>query len=268
MSWDRRRTVKGAARLADRLRRPRPGIVILIYHRIGAGMGGQMDLPVADFDRQMAWLAGSHRVIDLDTAAAELTAGGTVEPGVVVTFDDGTPDWVDHALPVLQRHGVPATFYVATGFVENRRAWPDGCPPITWAALGELASSPLVTIGSHTHTHALLDRVDVAVARVELDRSRDLLGERLGVHPCHFAYPKAIPATGAVAAEVVSRFATATIAGTRANTAGADVHLLHRSPIQSSDSPDDVEAKVAGGMWLEDDLRRLAGRVRHRRATS
>lgn len=227
-----------------------------------------MNLSVEEFDRQMAWLARFHRIVDLETAAGELRDAGHVEPGVVVTFDDGTPDWVDHALPVLDRHGVPATFYVATGFVEDQRAWPDGCPPVTWAGLAELASSPLVTIGSHTHTHALLDRVDVSVARDELDRSRDLLGERLGTEARHFAYPKAIPATGAVHAKVVARFRTATVAGTRANHAGADLHLLRRSPIQASDTARDVEAKVAGGMRLEDDLRRLAGRVRHRRAAT
>ena len=39
-----RTVLKGAAATADTLRPPVQGITILIYHRVGAGNGGQMDL--------------------------------------------------------------------------------------------------------------------------------------------------------------------------------------------------------------------------------
>jgi peptidoglycan/xylan/chitin deacetylase (PgdA/CDA1 family) len=38
---------------------------------------------------------------------------------VIVSFDDGDADNHDAALPVLRAHGLPATFFVATGFVDR-----------------------------------------------------------------------------------------------------------------------------------------------------
>lgn len=262
-----RTAVKHGAALWDRVRPGSPGIVILIYHRVGAGRGGQMDLDPREFRDQMASLAATRRVIDLDTAALELASGGPVEPGVVVTFDDGTTDWVDHAMPALADADVPATFYVATDFVEAGRPMPDGCPPISWAGLAELQSTGLAAIGSHTHTHALLDRIQPAAAAAELDRSIELIGERLGSPPRHFAYPKALVASAEVEPLVRERFVTATVARTRPNVAGADLHRLTRSPIQPTDGERFFLAKAGGGMHLEDDARDALNRLRYRGAT-
>jgi peptidoglycan/xylan/chitin deacetylase (PgdA/CDA1 family) len=264
---DRRSLVKDLAGALDRVRRPHAGIVVLIYHRVGADRGGQMNLAVSEFDCQVGWLAAHRRVLSLDQAADELSTGGPVEPGVVITFDDGTPDWAEGAIDVLARHQVPATMYVATRFVEEGAALPDGCPPISWQGLADVVATGLVSIGSHTHSHVLLDRTDASAAIDELDRSRGLIQDRLGVAATHFAYPKALPATGATEAAVRERFRTATLAGTRANRAGADLHRLARSPIQSSDLARHFEAKVDGGLALEDDVRTLANRVRQRSAT-
>ena len=258
-----RNSVKTAAAGADLLR-PRHGIVVLIYHRVGAGTGGQMDLDPGVFDRQLDWLCERSRVISLDDALAELSAPGPVLPGVVLTFDDGTDDWVDHVLPRLERRGVPATFYVSTRFVEDGVAFPGDGRPTTWAALAEMASSDLVTIGSHTHHHLLLDRLGPTAVEDELDRSIDLLGSRLGLAAEHFAYPKAVAGSATAEAAVRDRFRSAALAGTRPNTAGADPHRLARSPVQRSDGMAWFRRKALGGMGLEDDLRRAANRLRYR----
>jgi peptidoglycan/xylan/chitin deacetylase (PgdA/CDA1 family) len=41
------------------------------------------------------------------------------KPFCAVTADDGYRDNIDHALPVLRRHGAPLTLFVATGFAER-----------------------------------------------------------------------------------------------------------------------------------------------------
>lgn len=269
-----RSAIRGAAAAADRVAPPPLGITILIYHRVGAGQGGQMDLDPTAFDAQLRWLAEHRRVLTLDAAVDELAASGEeraaasgedpVRPGVVLTFDDGTTDWVHNVLPALERHDVPATFYVATSFVDERITFPGGGEPLDWAGVGELAASPLVTIGSHTHRHLLLDRLDPAEVADELDRSIDLLGDRVGVVPEHFAYPKALAGSPAADAEVRQRFGSAVLAGTRPNAAGADLHRLHRSPVLASDTMAWFRRKADGGMHLEDDLRQQLNRVRYR----
>jgi peptidoglycan/xylan/chitin deacetylase (PgdA/CDA1 family) len=254
-----------AAAAADRVRPSRPGVVVLLYHRVGRRSTVEVDLPRALFAEQMAAL--TERAVTLD-AALDALAGpppaGTTPPPVAITFDDGTADFVDEALPVLVEHRVPALLYVATAFIDEGRAFPDAGRPASWAGLADAVSTGLVTVGSHTHTHALLDRARPDDVAAELDRSRALLEDRLGVPVAHFAYPKAVAGSPDAEAAVRRRFRSAALAGTHANPYGAtDPYRLARSPIQVSDGMRWFGAKVAGGMVLEDRLRQVLNRGRY-----
>jgi peptidoglycan/xylan/chitin deacetylase (PgdA/CDA1 family) len=260
-----RGAVKRSAAAADRLRSRRRGIVALIYHRVGGGSGLEVDLSADLFERQMALLARDHRPTTLDGALTALAGPVPSEPDpVVVTFDDGTADFVDVALPILERHRVPAVLYLATDFIEQGRPFPNAGTPCSWAALRDALATGLVTVGSHTHTHALLDRAPPDAAADEIERSVGLIGERLGVRAEHFAYPKAVAGSVAADALVRRRFRSAVLAGTRPNPYGrTDPYRLARSPIQAADGMRWFRRKVDGGMTLEDDLRRLLDRRRY-----
>lgn len=280
-----RRTVKVASAAADRLRPDLPGVVILLYHRVGGGSRLEIDLDAARFDDQIAAIAATGRVVPLGRALEQLaTVSPRSEPSsVVVTFDDGTADFVDVALPILVRHRVPATLYVATAFVEDGLPFPADGRPVSWSALHDACSTGLVDIGSHTHTHRLLDRTPPADAADELDRSIGLIGERLGRVAHDFAYPKAVAGAPEVVPLVRQRFRSAALAGTRINPfrtsqsgtgkrrsptklRGTDPYRLARSPIQVSDGMQFFERKLAGGMALEDSFRRAVNRVRYAKA--
>jgi peptidoglycan/xylan/chitin deacetylase (PgdA/CDA1 family) len=260
-----RQLVKCVSAAADAVRRPH-GLVVLIYHRVGARTPVTVDLPRPLFAEQLAALTAGWAPVTLDEAAA-FVAGPAPPPGpppVCLTFDDGTADFVEEALPELVAHGVPATLYVATDYVEACRAFPDDGRPASWAGLRDALSTGLVTIGSHTHTHRLLDRVGGAEAAAELDRSIGLIEDRLGVACTHFAYPKALPGSPAAEQEVRLRFRTAALGGTRPNPYGrTDSHRIRRSPVQVSDGMRWFRRKAAGGMALEDNLRTLRNRRRY-----
>jgi len=261
--------------MVDRLRRPPSGVVILAYHRVGGGSTSAVDLDTALFDDQMAELADSDRVMPLDEAVDLLAHppldGGTPEADpVVVTFDDGTPDVVENALPILERHRIPITLYLATSFVEDGLPfWSPDDPVLTWAALAEATSTGLVEVGSHTHKHVLLDRADHDTVIEELERSIDLIGTRLDTTADHFAYPKALAPNSAADLAVRARFDSAALAGTRANPYhDTDVHRLHRSPIQQGDGMRWFRHKLDGGMGFEDRVRERVNARRYATATS
>ncbi len=267
-----RRTVKAASAAADRVRPDVDGVVILLYHRVGGGSTLEIDLDANRFDEQVGAIA-ARGATTLGAALDRLGAAHAVapEPAVVVTFDDGTADFVDVALPILVRHQVPATLYLATDFVEGGASTPAGVRAISWAGLRDACATGLVDVGSHTHSHRLLDRIDAADAAAELDRSIDLIGEHIGRAPADFAYPKAVAGTPEVERLVRDRFRSAALAGTRVNPYGngkhaTDRYRLARSPIQVSDGMQYFERKLAGGMALEDSLRRVANRVRYAKA--
>src|SRR5579875_3538608 len=125
-----RALAKRTAAALDRVQVPGPGVVVLIYHRVGRRSSLQVDLPTPLFAEQMARLAATARVVSLDRALALLEGDPpSGPPPVVVTFDDGTADFLDEALPVLATHRLPATLYVATDFIERGRPFPaDGAP--------------------------------------------------------------------------------------------------------------------------------------------
>jgi peptidoglycan/xylan/chitin deacetylase (PgdA/CDA1 family) len=285
---DVKQLVQQLSLMADSVASPPPGVTILIYHRVGGGSDSAVDLDPEQFDAQLAHLAEHHRVLSLDAAVAELTAGVSegwgsssrpaVDEGndrassparrpVVITFDDGTPDFTDVVVPALVRHRLPATLFAATSFIDEGTDFPWGAPPAEWGALREAVATELVTIGSHTHTHGLLDRFDDGAIDDDLDRSIDLIGEHIGVRPRHFAYPKAVPGSAAAEIAVRRRFETAALARNRVNRPlRTDLHRLWRTPVKRSDAPELFAARAAGGLRLEGELRALAARARYRGA--
>ena len=261
--------VKFIAATVDRARSPRAGAVILIYHRVGRRTTLEVDLPTSLFDEQMAALAELGQVTTLDDALewmcpSEEDSRPTTKAPIVVTFDDGTDDLVDIAMPILERHGIPATLYVATEFIDRNISFPAEGRPLSWAALAEMVSTGLVTVGAHTHTHALLDRLAPDAAANEIETSSRLVAEHVGYLPRHFAYPKAVAPSSTIDQMIRASYRSAALAGTRPNLRGrTDAHLLARSPIQVGDGMRWFERKVAGGMAFEDDLRRVANRWRY-----
>lgn len=259
-----RRWVQQAATTYDRLRPPPPGLVVLIYHRVGGGTDSAVDLPVDVFEAQMTLLAATRPVLSLDDAVDQLAAGHTPE-GVVLTFDDGTSDYTEIAVPVLERHGLPSTLFAATGFIDTGNPMPWGAPAATWDGLRSAVATGLVTIGSHTRDHPLLDRLNREEAAEQLDASIASITEQIGTPPRHFAYPKAIAPNPAAEIAVRSRFVSAALAGSRVNHAGDDLHRLGRTPVQRSDSPEVFSAKLHGGLRLEGALRDRVTRWRAKR---
>jgi peptidoglycan/xylan/chitin deacetylase (PgdA/CDA1 family) len=101
-----------------------------------------------------------------------------------VTFDDALHCVLEHAVPVLEAYGVPASIFVVTDNLGERPRWavPSDYPhanerTMTADELVRLAQRPLITIGSHTCTHPHLSMVSEVAARRELVDSRARLEE-------------------------------------------------------------------------------------------
>ena len=179
-----RKAVKAAALPLGWHRGRRPGdTVILLYHRIG-GDRTEIELSPTAFERQLRFLSSRERVRSIDDVVGN--DGG----GVVISFDDGTRDFYEEVLPLLSTYRFPVVLYLATRMAEARTG-------VTWEQLREAVSTGLVTVGSHTHSHADLSRASESEADQEMRRSRDLIEDRLGA-PCrHFAYPWGVASPGA-----------------------------------------------------------------------
>ena len=100
---------------------------ILIFHRV-------LPLPdpllpdepdVARYDQIMLWIRNWFNVLPLDEAVTRLKSGTLPARAAAITFDDGYADNLLHAAPILKKHELPATFFIATGFLDGGIMWND-----------------------------------------------------------------------------------------------------------------------------------------------
>jgi peptidoglycan/xylan/chitin deacetylase (PgdA/CDA1 family) len=138
----------GAHRLAEPYTRGLGAILMFhrVHHRLQRGFEPNRGLEISiDFlDALLKHLRQKgYRTLSMDDALAELRGGGDERaPFVVLTFDDGYRDLIEHVLPALERHRAPLTAYVTSGFAEgSARMW--------WVELEEAIRR--------------LDRIDVVV---------------------------------------------------------------------------------------------------------
>lgn len=106
---------------------PRAGLSILIFHRVlpepDPLFPGEVD--ALRFERLLSWLRDWFNVLPLAEAAARLQQGNLPARAAAITFDDGYADNHVVALPILQRQGLSATFFIAVGFLDGGRMFND-----------------------------------------------------------------------------------------------------------------------------------------------
>lgn len=115
--------------LAAKRRFPARTLTILNYHRVDDHDAawdfddGTLDATPEVFDDQIAWLCKEFTLLDPHDLLDHVRGRPWPRNPALITFDDGYRDNHDHALPILNRHGAKALFFVATDYVANRRVF-------------------------------------------------------------------------------------------------------------------------------------------------
>lgn len=106
---------------------PRAKLSVLIFHRVLTEPDDLFpdEMHARRFDALCGWLSSWFNVLPLDQAVAHLREGTLPARAACITFDDGYADNYHVAMPILKRHGLTATFFIATGFLDGGRMWND-----------------------------------------------------------------------------------------------------------------------------------------------
>lgn len=125
-------------------------------------------------------------IVSLDALVRHIGETGS-EPArsAVLTFDDGWADNFKHALPVLKRHGITATFFATT---QHLKDGVDDVRKMTRRELRELAREGM-TIGAHTRSHPDLRKLSDASRWEELAGCKADLEACVGAPVSFLAYP-------------------------------------------------------------------------------
>jgi peptidoglycan/xylan/chitin deacetylase (PgdA/CDA1 family) len=173
---------------------------VLMYHKVNDLPENPLSVPVGAFDDQLAQLRElAYTVVSLEDVLTHYRESAPLpERPVLITFDDGYRDNLEHAAPVLQKHGYPAVIFVPIGYLDGRRPLPHEerraargllNSTVDWGELRELEAAG-VRVESHGISHRPLAALAVDEAAREIVLSKLRLEERLGREVRSFAYVK------------------------------------------------------------------------------
>jgi len=232
-----------------------------MYHRVNPD-GALGAITCQTFREQLKKIKRDFNPTSLTDLLETNAHGRTNRNSVVITFDDGYQDFFEYAFPILQEEGIPATIFVATGFIdeelwlwpdqieflleetnvkkvsikglgevfiypERRNAWhriADHCltlpnseklaliedlarqlylvlpktppapyRPMTWKQLRQMSDSGIIEVGSHSHSHPIMSKIDRDELTREVMIPKNRLTTELGIFKPIFCYPNGQP---------------------------------------------------------------------------
>lgn len=130
-------------------------LTTLLFHKVPLSRHPLTPLEptIADFSAVLEAALRRFRILPLEDAVIALRAGNLPANAACITFDDGYPEWRTGVLPVLERLGVHATFFITTGQYRGLPIWnerilhavqsaPESAEPLRWEGMPDVSFGP------------------------------------------------------------------------------------------------------------------------------
>lgn len=235
------------------------GVTILMYHRVNDALApSDLSVSLRKFEEQMRYLKRFCQVVRLedllDTYANKRELPRRRKPQVIITLDDGYRDNYLNAFPVLKKLGLPATIFLATGFIGKdkkigRYQHMPSPDMLSWQEVETMRDN--VTFCPHTENHPHLPELSPVEQKEEIRKSMDALAAHLSAErtPKIFAYPygQHNESTLKILHELGIKVALTTQRGL--NTGHEDPLLLKRVSANGNDGLRDFIKKVSPVCW-------------------
>jgi peptidoglycan/xylan/chitin deacetylase (PgdA/CDA1 family) len=244
-----------------------PGLRILTYHRVNDDHpADRLTVRSRAFQEQMeVLLAAGHPVLSLAAELPALRGAAPLPKGAVtITFDDGYEDNFSVALPILERFGLKATFFVASGYLgtsatlERYRGCCQRDGMLDWEQVSSLRARGH-DVGGHGRMHRELATLPRDETVAEVEGCAADIASHAGERPRLFCYPRG--SHSALVREIVAShgFEAACTVDPGANPPGSPLFALRRTEISGADDIEDFRLKLGGGF---DGWHRLVQRAR------
>ncbi len=228
-------------------------IPILLYHSVGhtrAPAYRRWCVEPSLFEGHLDAIADEgYECLTVSALSDALDAGEMPARPLLITFDDGRADFVEHAVPALDRRAMASTMYVVTGHVGGTSAWldipgEDGQPMMSWSDLEAITASGH-EVGAHSRTHPELDVLAIDASVAEIVGSRRELEQGLGRPVRSFAYPHGYHSRKVVAATEAAGFDSACAVNDRWSWPGEARHARSRLIVDGGTTPEQLIGRLA-----------------------
>ncbi|HET9843771.1 MAG TPA: polysaccharide deacetylase family protein [Gammaproteobacteria bacterium] len=102
-------------------------LLIILYHRV-VWQSDPLNTDILHrekFKAQIQFFKQFYQIMPINEGISRLLEGSLPYNALCITFDDGYQDNVDIALPILKSYKIPATFFIATGFLQGKLMFND-----------------------------------------------------------------------------------------------------------------------------------------------
>lgn len=169
--------------------------LIVAFHRVNDDLAEDgLTCSSKRFRRFCGFFKDHFRIVPLSAQVKAFQEGQNMGGTLSITFDDGYRDNCDVAAPILRQFGLPATFFVTSGFIGSTIVAPwdrELTPTPEWMSWDQVRSlrEQGFEIGAHTDTHIDMGSAALEKVKAELDTCQRKLQQELGESATLFAYP-------------------------------------------------------------------------------
>jgi len=163
-------------------------IPILMYHSI-SNDNSFLSVNIKNFEEQIIFLKRlGYSSIDFPDINKD------IENKIIITFDDGYKDNLINALPILERHGFKATFFIVTNFIGQKNFWDLGTSNYIEKQMLSIEDVQFIknrgmSIGCHTKNHKNLTHLKYSEIVKEIMDAKYFLETQLNENIELFSYP-------------------------------------------------------------------------------
>jgi poly-beta-1,6-N-acetyl-D-glucosamine N-deacetylase len=176
----------------------RATVAVFTLHRVLPDAKGEMEVAPEQARAWIRQIASEYQIISgLEFVARSENGFSNAGTRIaLITVDDAYVDAYEYLFPILNDLEIPVVLFVPTHFIDSGKppisfkADPANYRPCTWDQLREMAASPWVTLGCHSHRHieAPLQTRSELIADTEAALGR-FQAEGL-LQPKLYAYPR------------------------------------------------------------------------------
>ncbi|RCW76969.1 endo-1,4-beta-xylanase [Saliterribacillus persicus] len=164
-------------------------IPVLLYHRVLENPTNEWtDTSIEKFEKTMQYLHDN----GYNTLSAEeyvnIMEGTEAAPEnpILLTFDDATPDFIDHILPILNQYNMKSVLFVVSDWIGDDYS-------MSLEQFKSLLNEPNVSLENHSKTHdednVWNDSLTKAQADEEIAAANEFLKSHTNKDPLLMAYP-------------------------------------------------------------------------------